>query len=36
MAGNYSVTMPERKWEPAIYVALAFLGTFFLYDPYAI
>ena len=36
MAGNYSVTMAERKWEPAIYVALAFLGTFFLYDPYAI
>ena len=28
--------MAERKWEPAIYVALAFLGTFFLYDPYAI
>uniref|UniRef100_UPI003520BEC4 VanZ family protein n=1 Tax=Blautia faecicola TaxID=2509240 RepID=UPI003520BEC4 len=28
--------MAERKWEPAIYVALAFLGTFFLYNPYAI
>ena len=36
MDGNYSVTMAERKWEPAIYVALAFLGTFFLYNPYAI
>lgn len=23
-----------RKWEPMIYLALAFAGAFFLYNPY--
>ncbi|WP_373130487.1 hypothetical protein [Dorea formicigenerans] len=23
-----------RKWEPMIYLALAFSGAFFLYNPY--
>lgn len=32
--GKKHAEIEDRKWEPVIYLALAFIGAFFLYNPY--